>query len=51
MNFQYLEHLKVEIMNYNFKLKDSVFNVGENSAERSSSYEEKLQKKTKAQRV
>ena len=33
MNFQYLKHLEVEIMNYNFKLKDSVFSVGENSAE------------------
>ena len=39
-NFQYLEHLEVEILNSNFKLKDSVFNVGENSAEKSSSYEE-----------
>ena len=29
-------------MNSNFKLKDSVFNVGENSAERSSSYEEEV---------
>ena len=40
MNFQYLEHLEVEILNSNFKLKDSVFSVGENSAERFSSYEE-----------
>ena len=44
MNFQYLEHLEVEIMNSNFKLKDLVFSVGENSAERSSSYEEKVAK-------
>ena len=44
MNFQYLEHLEFEIMNSNFKLKDSVFSVGENSAERSSSYEEKVAK-------
>ena len=32
MNFQYLEHLDVEIMKSNFKLKDSVFSVGEISA-------------------
>ena len=32
MNFQYLEHLEVEILNSNFKLKDSVFSVGEISA-------------------
>ena len=51
INFQYLEHLEVEILNSNFKLKDSLFSIGENSAERSSSYKEKLQKKTKAQRV
>ena len=51
MNFQYLEHLEVEILNSNFKLKDSLFSIGENSAERSSSYKEKLQKKTKAQKV
>ena len=51
MNFQYLEYLEVEILNSNFKLKDSVFSVGENSAERSNSYEEKVAEKTKAQRV
>ena len=39
MNFQYLEHLEVEILNSNFKLKDSVFSVGEKSVERSNSYE------------
>ena len=38
MNFHYLEHSEVEIMNFNFKLKDSVFSVREISAERSSSY-------------
>ena len=42
MNFQYLEHLKVEILNYNFKLKESAFSVGENSAEQFSIYEEKV---------
>ena len=40
MNFQYLEHLEVEFLNSKFKLKDSVFSIRENSAERSSSYEE-----------
>ena len=40
MNFHYLEHLEVEILNSNSKLKNSVFSVGENSAEQSSSYEE-----------
>ena len=42
MNFQYLEHLEVKILNSNFKLKDLVFNVGEISVERLSSYEEKV---------
>ena len=42
MNFQYLEHLEVEILNSNFKLKDSVFSVGENSVEKSNNYEEKV---------
>ena len=51
MNLQYLEHLEVEILNSNFKLKDSVFSVGENNAERSNSYEEKVAEETKAQRV
>ena len=27
MNFQYLEHLEVEFVNSNFKLKDSVFSI------------------------
>ena len=48
MNFQYLEHLEVEILNSNFKLKDSVFSVGENSVERSSSYEEKVAEENKS---
>ena len=34
-------------MNSNFKLKDSVFSVGENIAERSSSYEKKISKENK----
>ena len=42
MNFKYLEHLEVEILKSNFKLKDSVFSVGEISAERSINYEEKV---------
>ena len=48
MNFQYLEHLEVEILNSNFKLKDSVFSVGENNAEKSSSYEEKVAEENKS---
>ena len=47
-NFQYLEHLEAKILNSNFKLKDSVFNVGENSVERSSSYEEKVAEENKS---
>ena len=42
MNFQYLEHLEVEVLNSNCKLKDSVFSIGEINTERSSSYEEKV---------
>ena len=48
MNFQYLEHLGVEVLNSNFKLKDSVFSVRENSAERSSSYEEQVAEENKS---
>ena len=47
MNFQYLEHLEVEILSSNFKLKDSVFSFGENSAESSNSYEEKVTEEKK----
>ena len=47
-NFQYLEHLEVEFLNSNFKLKDSIFSVGENSAERSSGYEEKVAEENKS---
>ena len=41
MNFQYLEHLEVEFLNSNFKLKKVVLSVEENSTEKSNSYEEK----------
>ena len=39
MNFQYFEHLEVEFMNSNFKLKEVVLNVEENSTEKSNNYE------------
>ena len=48
MNFQYLELLKVEFMNSNFKHKYSVFSVRENSAEKSSSYEEEVVEENKS---
>ena len=48
MNFQYLEHLEVEFLNSNFKQKDSVFSVRENSAEKSNSYEEEVVKENKS---
>ena len=48
MNFQYLEHLEVEFLNSNFRLKDSVFSIRENSAERSSSYEEEVVEENKS---
>ena len=41
MNSQYLEHLEVEFLNSNFKLKEAVLNVKEIRTEKSSSYEEK----------
>ena len=41
MNFQYLEHLKVEFLNSNFNLKEAVLSVEENSTEKSSRYEER----------
>ena len=41
MNLQYLEHLEVEFMNSNFKLKEAVLSVEEISTEKSSSYKEK----------
>ena len=42
MNFQYLEHLEVEFLNSNFNLKVAVLSVEENSAEKSSNYEEEV---------
>ena len=42
MNFQYLEHLKVEFLISNFYLKDAVLSVKENNTEKSSSYEEEV---------
>ena len=47
MNFQYLEHLEVEILNSKFKLKDLVFSVGENNTEKSINYEEKVAEENK----
>ena len=41
MNFPYLEHLEVEFLNSNFKLKETVLSVEENSIQKSSNYEEK----------
>ena len=37
MNFQYLEHLEVEFMDSNFKLKEAVLSVEEIGTEKSSS--------------
>ena len=48
MNFQYLEHFEVEVLNSNFNLKDSVFSIGAISAERSNSYEEKVVEENKS---
>ena len=48
MNFQYLEHLEVEFLSSNFKLKDSVFSIRENSIERSSRYEEEVAEENKS---
>ena len=41
MNFQYLEHLEVEFLDSNVKLKKAVLSVEENNTEKSSSDEEK----------
>ena len=48
MNFQYLEHFEVEVLNSNFNLKDSVFSIGAISAKRSNSYEEKVAEENKS---
>ena len=39
MNSQYLEHLEVEFLDFNVKLKKAVLSVEENNTEKSSSYE------------
>ena len=51
MNFQYLEHLEVEFLNSNVKLKDSVFSIRENSVEDLAVMKKKWLKKTKVQKV
>ena len=48
MNFLYLEHLEVEFLNSNFRLKDSVFSIRHNGVERSSSYEEEVAEENKS---
>ena len=40
MNFQYLEHLEVEFLHSNVKLKKAVLSVEENNTEKSNSYKE-----------
>ena len=40
MAFQYLEHLEVEFLDSNVKLKKAILNVEENNTEKSSSFEE-----------
>ena len=40
MNFQYLEHLEVEFLDSDVKLKKVVLNVEENNTEKSNNYEE-----------
>ena len=40
MNYQYLEHLEVEFLDSNVKLKKAVLSVEENNTEKSSSYKE-----------
>ena len=39
MNFQYLEHLEIEFLDSNVKLKNVVLSVEEDNTEKSSSYE------------
>ena len=39
MNFQYLEHLEVEFLDSNVKLKRQYSSVEENNTEKSSNYE------------
>ena len=40
MNFQYLEHLEVEFLDSNVKLKKAVLSVEENNTEKSNNYKE-----------
>ena len=40
MNFQYLEHLEVEFLDSNVKLKKAVLSIEENNPKKSSSYKE-----------
>ena len=40
MNFQYLEHLEVEFLDSNVKLKKAVLSIEENNTEKSNNYKE-----------
>ena len=40
MNFQYLEHLEIEFLDSNVKLKKVILSVEEDNIEKSNSYEE-----------
>ena len=51
MNFQYLEHLEIEFMDSNVKLKKAVLSVEEDNTKKSSSYEEEVANINKVQRV
>ena len=42
MNFQYLEHLEIEFLDSNVKLKKAVLSVEEDNTEKSRSYEEEV---------
>ena len=48
MNFQYLEHLEVEFLDSNVKLKKVVLRVEENNTEKSSSYKEEVVEENKS---
>ena len=41
-DFQYLEHLEVEFLDSNFKLKEEILNVEEINTEKSRNYEEEV---------
>ena len=43
MNFQYIEDLDVEYLNSSLELKETILNLNENSVEKPSSSEEKVQ--------